>query len=810
MNAAGSTSGRTLALDPPEESSMRRSAFFAIFVILLLITNGCGVQDPRFRNITSVIVDSSSNVVGPGNSVVLTASVPYDFADRGVTWQMACAKCGTLSAATPTTVTYTAPPDATVALAPIVQATSNTLPLATGSKTLSVSDSLAITTTELPLGQTGVGYGTVLATAGGVEPMVWSLASGTLPPGLTLDGKSGSINGVPSVRGVSSFTLKVTDGIGTVASGVFFITVALDTVSSPPISITTTSLPDAAIHADYAFQVQATGGTPPYFWFLNTPLPLGMTLSPAGVIAGRPYVHGAFSVDFAVADSAVPAKTANATLVLTVANSTNNDFLLDGRYAFLFSGYVDDPNTKLGNAITIAGSFAADGGGLITGGVEDINSSGQTVEGVSFTGQYTLSTANRGIMTIRTSLGTTARFAIEAGASDNAGAHTVRFIEFDDLDGQTGTRGSGTMRLQDPSSFSLSAITGKYVFGIAGETAAKDVHSGAGIGGPVAAVGLFVADGNGNLGQGTLDATVGISSVPTVALSGNYSAPDATTGRSTFMIPEEGGSNLPSHYAVYMVSEAEMFIVSLDAHASASMVSGTIEAQGPEPFRNASLDGRFVVYENGQALTNQGLPDPNRSDAAMALYDADSQGNCNLIERDENAGGVVTQFTMSNVAKVVPCVVQASGRGTFGTDIFYLTGPGSGFYINRNIGTLGYLEAQTPPKSPSVGYTAADILGFDVEGSLAPSTTKMTLSSGTFNASIGSLVFEWADVSTAQGSLQSATGVQKSYVTETTGRTTLPDFLGGVDVVYAISPTKLIMMDAFGTVTAPSMQVIER
>jgi hypothetical protein len=36
------------------------------------------------------------------------------------------------------------------------------------------------------------------------------------------------------------------------------------------------------------------------------------------------------------------------------------------------------------------------------------------------------------------------------------------------------------------------------------------------------------------------------------------------------------------------------------------------------------------------------------------------------------------------------------------------------------------------------------------------------------------------------------------------GRTTLPDFLGGNDAVYAISPDKLIMIDECNTVTALS------
>jgi hypothetical protein len=239
------------------------------------------------------------------------------------------------------------------------------------------------------------------------------------------------------------------------------------------------------------------------------------------------------------------------------------------------------------------------------------------------------------------------------------------------------------------------------------------------------------------------------------------------------------------------------------------MVSGTVKAQQPSPFTNQSLNGRFVAYEDGPASTGQGLPDPDKSDAVMALYNADGQGNCALIARDENAGGQVNVFTQTNVPNVIPCAVDSGGRGTFGTKVFYLTGPASGFYVSQNMGTLGYLEGQAPPLTPASGYSNADTLGFKFEGSLAPSTAKMTVYSGTFNA-LGSLVFEWSDVSDAQGGLQSGTNTQKSFTTDQLGRTTLPDFLGGNEVVYAISPDKFILIDEFKTVTAPSLQVMER
>src|SRR5919204_209684 len=49
---------------------------------------------------------------------------------------------------------------------------------------------------------------------GGVGPTSWTLASGSLPPGLTLDTASGVISGRPRVRGHFFFALALTDSLG--------------------------------------------------------------------------------------------------------------------------------------------------------------------------------------------------------------------------------------------------------------------------------------------------------------------------------------------------------------------------------------------------------------------------------------------------------------------------------------------------------------------------------------------------------------------------------------------------------------------
>jgi hypothetical protein len=70
---------------------------------------------------------------------------------------------------------------------------------------------LKISTTTLPVAHPGKEYRETLSATGGSGERSWSLASGTLPRGLSLDSFSGDLAGYPVEEGSSTFTIKVTD-----------------------------------------------------------------------------------------------------------------------------------------------------------------------------------------------------------------------------------------------------------------------------------------------------------------------------------------------------------------------------------------------------------------------------------------------------------------------------------------------------------------------------------------------------------------------------------------------------------------------
>ena len=71
---------------------------------------------------------------------------------------------------------------------------------------------LSITSSSLPNGQIGTAYSTTLAATGGIAPYSWSVTSGALPAGLSLNASSGAITGTPTAAGSNmALTFQVAD-----------------------------------------------------------------------------------------------------------------------------------------------------------------------------------------------------------------------------------------------------------------------------------------------------------------------------------------------------------------------------------------------------------------------------------------------------------------------------------------------------------------------------------------------------------------------------------------------------------------------
>ena len=155
-----------------------------------------------------------------------------------------------------------------------------------------------------PAGTVGVAYTASFNATGGTAPYSWSLASGTLPAGLTLS-PAGMILGTPTAQGTSTFMVQAKDASGTIGSGLFSITI---NAASNTLTLSLATLPGATVGVPYSAAIGVAGGTAPYSCAqTGGSLPAGLTLSASCLVSGTPTTPGTSNFTVKATDSSSPA-----------------------------------------------------------------------------------------------------------------------------------------------------------------------------------------------------------------------------------------------------------------------------------------------------------------------------------------------------------------------------------------------------------------------------------------------------------------------------------------------------------------------
>jgi hypothetical protein len=178
---------------------------------------------------------------------------------------------------------------------------------------------LAVTSTDLPRGKKGDAYSFQLTASNGRPPYSWTIASGSLPSGLSLNA-SGVISGNPTVFGNFTFTVRVTDSTSTSALASLTLSVIPDV--EPLRVVTSGSIEQGATGVSYSYQLLFAGGRPPWAWVMGTgSLPPGLTLGSTGVISGKPTSVGTFTFTVQLSDS-TPSSVTSQPISITVVPGT--------------------------------------------------------------------------------------------------------------------------------------------------------------------------------------------------------------------------------------------------------------------------------------------------------------------------------------------------------------------------------------------------------------------------------------------------------------------------------------------------------
>ncbi len=696
----------------------RHFCSLALLALAMLQLSSCALTPDTFHSVA--LTPSGTTYLAQNTTIGVTATVLNDTAQNGgVVFSSSPVGTGLLTQTTINNAVYSAPVTVSTETVITITAVSVDYPKKSSTLTLKIEPPPVITTTTLQSATLNQAYSQPVMATGGVPPLSWTVASGSLPAGLSLAASTGdtvNIVGKPTTGGNSTFTIGVTDAAGESASSQ-----PLNIVVSTLAFTTTSPLPPAQVGTAYSDQIAATGGTGTLSFAVasGSTLPAGFALSSAGLLtASNPSAAGNYSFGITVTDSGVPPAIVTQTFTLVVGGQQNLA-LLNGNYAFTFSG-----NNAAGY-ITAAGAFTTNGAGQITAGEATYNSlAGPPVTYTGITGTYTAGTDGRGTITFSGASPGFAATPTYAFAIDPGGNGHGRLIEFD----TTGGRGAGRLEAQIVSTCVVSSASttynGNFAFGGSGFS----IPSSTGVAGNIAFAGAFTAAAPvagstiGSIGPGEMDEnTPGfVTSQTADTVSGTYQTASATdTTHCTFTLGT--GSIGTLNFSAYPVSNSEAFLVEMDQTSLTTpllSVADMVQQIG-NPFPTQStISGPMAGGLSGQGLSgNTYLPD-----VAIVQLSEPGSGSVTMQVTDNQAGEVTTWASPFQVS------YQADTFGRLITNLIhpfspalYLIDSQDAFVVGLLLGgpISGRLDAQSQPAD---GFTTQFLAQNSplVEGTVAP------------------------------------------------------------------------------------------
>ena len=600
--------------------------------------------------------------------------------------------------------------------------------------TISPAPPLSVVAAPLPSGFTNDQYNAGVVAQGGVPPLTWNMTPAPpagLPPGVSFNTSTGVFSGIPlpsaltqssctpAVAGTYCFTVQVQDSalpnhqVAPAAPEALTITIQ----SPPPLRITTASPLVSGVTAEgYAAQLQATGGIAPYTWsVVQGQLPAGLSLATnadsTATISGTPILTGDTAFTVQVEDSeAVPVTKTMAYTVSVTPNTTSttaNDALLQGGYAFYFSGFDKD-----GSVITV-GTFTADGKGNITSGTEDSNRISGVATGASITsGTYSIGSDGRGTLELVVAFANqsplTVDYQLELGST--GGGHFFEVQPAKTNGDVLQTHGEAVFKPITAAGFSNASFAGNYAFLFPGQDLSNK---------PAALGGVIHANGtSGTVTPGTSDLNdAGTFSSGT--FTGNFGFLSGNRGTASMTLPlPKGQATL--NFVFTFISPSDVFWIECDSNGTSTCAPGS-----PTEYR---LGGEMVLQSpnavfNDSALAGTsvasglGLNSSSNSDVFAGLVTATScDGSTAMnISYDENSGGTVSSPSSGGTCTMG---LNGNGRVSFSFTNFtaaqtkvavaYLTGLGQGFVLGSDAAvTTGLLEQQIGGPS----FTDGSVLG---------------------------------------------------------------------------------------------------
>jgi hypothetical protein len=215
---------------------------------------------------------------------------------------------------------------------------------------------ITVTNPGVTTGSVGTPFSQTFTQSGGIGAVTFSVASGSLPPGLTL-AANGTLSGTPTTPGAFTFTVRATDANGCSGVGASYtVTICAAITFNPPAG----TLTAASYNTAYSQTFTPSGGVAPYTLSFTGTLPPGLTFTDNGnstaTVAGTPTNTGSFSFTVSATDANGCPGSANYTLhVRPKANADSYSGLVNNTQAYV-SGFAPAPGTP---AVVLTGSVLA-------------------------------------------------------------------------------------------------------------------------------------------------------------------------------------------------------------------------------------------------------------------------------------------------------------------------------------------------------------------------------------------------------------------------------------------------------------------
>ncbi|MEO8615904.1 MAG: putative Ig domain-containing protein [Luteolibacter sp.] len=147
------------------------------------------------------------------------------------------------------------------------------------------------------------------------SPTSWSLSSGSLPAGVSLNVNTGGLSGIPTATGTFTPVFTATNSIGTSAPQ----SVTLTIVNPPAPVITASQTAAGTLNQSFSYTVAASNN--PTSWTLSSgTLPSGVTFNTTtGALSGTPTVTGVFTPSFTATNAGGTSPAQSISITITNA-----------------------------------------------------------------------------------------------------------------------------------------------------------------------------------------------------------------------------------------------------------------------------------------------------------------------------------------------------------------------------------------------------------------------------------------------------------------------------------------------------------